>query len=910
MAAAFRWGESRAGAGTGLIGMRNLVREIWLRIRGSLRDDGLTGEMDEEFRFHLDQATARNLALGMSPDAARREALRAFGRLESHRLEGGDEQRSRWLEGLAHDVRMAGRVFRRSPGFALLVMLLIALGVGGNAAIFSVVNGVLLKPLPYPDSDRLLFVGWDYGGHRNVDALSFFQLDWVARETRTLDAVATWRTTESPLGEGDDAPLIPGVRVSADFFRTTMVAPIRGRAFAPEEYRPGGSDLVLVSEAFARTHLGSDTAVVGREVRLDGRSYVILGVMPEGFTMPDECGPVDLVYPLRAEPDPQDQGLNYTALARLKPGVTHAAALADIAALSRRFTAVHSEYNGGKRPGMEQSPPGFTLRTFAQVFAGDLARVLWVLFGAVAFVTIIVCVNAVSLLLARASARGRELVVRAALGAGRRRIVRQLVVESLALAIAGGILGVVLGLWSVNALLALAPSDLPRAAGIGLDRRVTAFIAGVTLLSGLAIGVTSALTATRGGVLGGAARSGRGSTGDDRRVREALLVLQTSVAVILLSGSGLLMTSFTRLRAVNPGFDPGGVLTARVTRLPTGTSEPGWTWDFEQRVLAALRVVPGVEAAAALSNFPLERGLNLPVSTGPGPNDGEGAVEWRGISPGYLATLRVLLLQGREFGDADIATGPRVGIVNEAFVKRYFPGQDPLGKQVELGKLNGRFLAPGFAGPIEIVGVAANVKEIRLDAPPRRTLYVPRSQWSDLLGRPQFVIRAAPSVSLAAVSAAIHGVDPRVPPVEPGTLPGVVRESIAEQRFQAVLLTLFGATALLLTAIGVYGVMAFNVARRTREIGVRMVLGAGRGRVLGNVLGRGMLLVGLGAALGLAGALAATRLLTGMLYDVRPGDPRTLMIAVLVLTGAAMVASLVPGMRATRVDPAEALRSD
>ena len=886
-------------------------RETWYRVRGTLGGGRQLDEMDEEFRFHLDQATERNLARGMTPAEARRHALRQFGGVARHRDAGADERRSPWLEGIAQDLRLAGRTLRRSPVFTAATLLLVSLGIAANTAIFSVVNGVLLRPLPFPEPERVLYLGWDYGNGRSIGALSFFQLGFVRREAASLQGAATWRSVERVLGDPDDVPLARGIQVSQDFFRVIEQQPAAGRPFLPGEHLPGAAEVVIVSDGFWRGQLGADSGALGRDLRLAGRNHRIVGVMPPSFRLPDLAGPVELLLPLRVQPDPNDAGQNYTVLARMAPGVSREAVAVDLRDVSRRFVATHPDHGGPGGNGATAAPPRFMPLGFDDVFVGDLQRLLWVLFAAVGVVTLIVCINAASLLAARATDRRREMAVRAALGAGRGRSVRQLLIESLVLSVVAGALGLLLGHWGLQGLLALVPRELPRSDEIGLDWRVATFTGGVALLTGLGFGLLSGFAATRGGLIATASRGGRGATAGGGRLRESLIVAEIGLAVVLVTAAGLLLASFARLRSVDPGFDPAGVVTARVTRMPSEYGREARFWDFERRALDALRALPGVKAAATLSSFPLERGINMPMTIEGRPDASEGAVEWRQVSPDYFAALGVPLVRGRAFLDADDAAAPRVAVVNAAFAQRYWPGESPIGKRVELGRWQGRWLSPGFEGAVTVVGVAGDMREITLAREARRTLYVPRAQWGDGLNRPLFAVRTAGHVDLDSRIAQVIGeIEPRMPPVATSTLPAIVERSVAEQRFQAVLLTIFGVSALLLTAVGIYGVTAYHVTQRRREIGVRMALGAPRFTVVGLVLRRGMLLLGCGIALGLLGAVGATRLLRGMLYEVSPTDPGTLGWSILVLAVAALAATLLPARRATRVHPTEALRME
>jgi predicted permease len=892
--------------------MTSWLNDLWFRLRATWQRETIDREMDAEFRFHIEQATERNLARGLSPERARTEALRTFGGVSMHKEIGGDEFRHRWLEELAGDVKYAARTLRKNPRFTAATVLTIGVAIAANTAVFSVVNGVLLRPLPFPESNRLVYIGWDYGNGNRISSLSFFQLSYARERSGVFDGVMTWRTFERPIGGPDDFDMASGLTVSKDFFQVTRIRPVLGRTFDEAEHQPGAADVALLGNAFWRDRFAAREDVLGKTLQLDGRTYTVIGVMPPGFKMPNEAAP-DVLVAMRLQPNPNDGGQNYNTLARLRPGISAARIDADLKSISREIIAEHPDVLGGKKSASAAKPSaGFVPMSFTDAYVGTLQRTLWILLGAVGFVALIACANVANLLLVRAAGREREIAVRATLGAGRGRIARQLLVESLLLSCIGGALGLAAGLWGVRGLLALAPNALPRIDEIGFDWRVALFTGGVSVLTGLVFGTISALPGTRAGLLGVLGRgSSRGATGAGSKVREVLIAAETAIAVVLLAGSGLLIASFARLRAVDPGFDVSNLITVRFGRMPAAYNEEGRQGDFEKRLLAELRSTPGVEAAAALPNFPLQRGMNLPMAIEGRPDDFEGAVEWRTVSDEYFKTFRMAMLSGRDFSPDDKTGAPRVAIINAAMARRYWPNENPIGKRIEIGKWQGRWISPGFAGAAEVIAVVGDVREIGLAQPPHRTVYVPRAQWEGALSSPRFVIRAAAGERLAPlVEAAVRRVDARVKPPTFESMPRIVDASVTGQRFEATVLALFAGTALLLTAIGIYGVVASAVSAREREIGIRMALGAQAMSVVRSIVSRGMLLVSGGAVVGLIAAMASTRLLASKLFGVTPTDVRTLGSSLLVLIAVSMVAAWIPAHRATRVQPSDALKSD
>ena len=884
---------------------RTSIERVLAAVRDRLGGGAPEQGMDEEMRFHLEMATRRNIERGMSPHDARRKALAAFGGLVQQQEIARDAVPGHWLDELRQDFKYAVRTLRRNPGFATSVVLTLALGIGANTAIFSVVNGVLLRPLPVRDPAKLAYIGWDWGkGGTAPGSLSPLKLDYVRRNAKTFAGVTTYRTADRTLGTGPNARGVQGLRVGQQFFDVIGASPVIGRGFVPEEEQPGGPAAVVLSDALWRSAFGANRAVVGSQIQMDDTTYTVVGVLAPSFRVPGNApDESQFVIPLQLVVDPTEKGANYIAAGRVKHDVTRQQALADLDAVGRAFDAEH--------PDLATPAERFRLSAFRDLYVGsDLARMLYLLLGAVTFVLLIAAANAANLLLARAAAREREIVVRTALGAKRSRIVRQLLSEGLVLSAVSGALGLVLGTWGVRAMLALTPNRLPRISEIGLDYRVLGFAAGIVFVTGLAFGLAAAIPAGRlnlASVLGERARG----AGSSQRSRDLLVMSETAFAIILLAGAGLLLSSFAKLRSVDPGFKPENVTAVRFGRMPDGYQTMDAVWRFEQQLIEQMSSLPGVQSVAGLPNFPLQRGWNMPIALAGLAESGDGNVEYRWITPTYFETLRVPIVQGRGFSVNDDRKAPRVAIINEAMAKRFFPGRQALGEQLDVGRYKDQWVNKEFEGTtVQIVGIASDVREVGLDLPPKRTVYVPIAQAQNQLATsPLLVIRASGGTPLrTAVEDAARRIDPRVAPPRLESMPAIIGASIAEQRFQTTLLTLFAGTALALTAIGIFGVVAYGVQQRVREIGVRVALGASSGDVLRLIVGRSMGFVSAGAAMGVLGAFGLTRFLSGILYQVAPSDPLTFTLAVLTLLGVALCASYLPARRATRIDPVRALR--
>ena len=881
---------------------------------------GVRSEVNAELRFHIEGRIAELVARGMSHEDAEAEARHRFGdyaRIETEveDIDAGMARRRSVgdrLEALLADIRYAVRTLARQPLFSGVVILTLTLGIGATTAIFHVVDRVVLHPLPYPDPERVVYLGWQWaGGKGNVaDALAPRDFLFWHDESRVFDGVAASRAFTATLGGGAAGATVQGLHVTEDFFRVLGTSPALGRSFSHDEFALGARDVVILGHALWMTHFGGDQSVIGRVIRLDERPFTVIGVMPSSFEVVGLTDWSELLTPLRfTEEQLADGGKNYTVMGRLRPKITDGQVAQDMTLVFDRFRAAFPEL-------LEKSDLGVRVLTYREVYTGSLASVLWILLGATAFVLLLACANVANLLLARALSRQREFAVRSALGAGRGRIVRQLVVEVLVLGVVSAVIATVVSLASLHAILALSRGNLLRDTQLAVDPRAVFYTTLIALVASLGVGIAVALPATRLDLPRSLAEGGRGGAGARRQrfVRNALVTIESAISMLLLAGAGLLIASFARVRAVDPGFVRDGVVTAQVPHSPAGYDSPAAVWDFEQRVLARLHATPGIAGAGAASNLPLQRGWNLSMTIPGRPDKTEGAVEWRALSPGYLQTLGIMLEHGRDVSVADDGHAPPVVIVSHSFADHYWPGENPIGKRIWLGRYKGKLIGPGFDDPVrEVVGVVADVRDFALDQPRlRHTAWVPQAQVSPaLVALPAFAVRSR-DVSLAATALrrAIAEADPRMPPPTISAMNDIVTTSLVYRRFSMVLMTIFAALALALTCVGIYGVVAYAVAQRQHEIGVRIALGAGRRSVVALVVGQGMRPVIVGLVVGLGASLSMSRLLAGMLYGVSPRDPLSLGTVAAVLAAIALVASYVPARRASGVDPLIALRSE
>ena len=819
------------------------------------------------------------------------------------------------METLLQNLRYAVRTLRNSPGFAAVAILTLALGIGANTAIFSVVNAVLLQPLSYPNPDRLVELELSSPqGNGNVTSIPKFNV-W-REQTDVFDSVAAYDFSGPGINltGGDRPELIKGIHVSADYFRVFGAPVALGRTFTPEEDRPGGPAVVVISNGLWRNRFGSDPGILNRTIDLGQEPYTIIGVIGPTYSGDPKS---DIWLPLKPDPNSVDQGHYLRATARLKPGVTLVRAQAAMKHAADQFNR--------KFPNSPVMGPGasFTAIPLRDSVIGDVRFGLLLLFGAVGFVLLIACANVASLLMARATIRRREIAIRSALGAGRSRLMWQLLTESLLLSLAGGVLGLGLGYVGVRALLAINPSDIPRVgeqgAAVALDWRVLVFTLVAAILTGILFGLVPALSTSRSGISNTLRESGaRSGTGlRHNKARAVLVITEMALALVLLVGAALLIRTFGALRGVDPGFDARNVLIMEMS-LNGGRFEKAAGVDqLEREGRRRIESLPGVTAAAMTCCVPLEGGFGLPfiiegrpLTNGPY----HGGATWLTISPHYFDVFRIPLISGRVFTDQDNGAADRVVVINQALAKEYWPKGDALGARISIGKGVG----PEFdEPPRQIVGIVADVREGALSRPPDQIMYVPFAQVNDgiiaLNNRiipVTWVVRTKlqPFSLSADIQRELREASGGLPVAHIRSMQQVVGESTARNDFYMTLLTIFAGVALLLAAIGVYGLMAYSVQQRTQEIGVRMALGASPQQVRRMVVVQGMQLALVGVVIGVGSALGLTRLMSSLLYGVKPWDPITIALVAVLLSGVTLLATYLPARRASRVDPMVALR--
>ena len=807
------------------------------------------------------------------------------------------------MDTLLQDIRYALRRLAKNPGFAAVVALTLGLGIGANSAIFSVVNGVIFRSLPYPEPDRLvrLFQVPDQGGLGPFTPMNFLD---VQAGTRAFTASAAFTNAGFTLTSDGEPERLEGASASASFFDVLAVRPARGRTFLPDENQPGKTKVAVISHGLWTRRLGGDPSIVGRTITLNSEPHTVIGVMPEGFSYPagrDIWTPLAYDTPFTTT----SRGAWYLAvIARLRPGVTEAQAAREVAVVGERLERDYPEVN------LHVKMTAVSLHSY---MTGDIRPKLLIILAAVGFVLLIACANVANLLLARAAARESEIAVRSALGAGRGRLIRQLLTESVILSLAGGILGLLLAVAGTRYLVSLQPVGIPRLDGVGVDGAVVAFTTIVAILTGVIFGMIPATQATRGDLVGALKEGGRSALGGRRagRVREGLVVAEIALAVVLLAGAGLLMRSFIRLQAVDPGFSSEQVLTFRLA-LPSATYDvPAKRAAFYERAVEQMRSIPGVRSVGGIHVLPLTGSsfiFTFAVSGRPPARPGEEpAIQTRVVTPGFFQTMEIPHIRGRGFTAADDWNSPQVVLINEAAVRKFFPNEDPIGKRFTLGWGRGPNVAPNGG---EVIGIVGDVKHFGLDRVEEPEIYIPHGQQP--VGNMTLVLRTAvPPLTIAdAVRREVRALDATLPIVSVLPLEDVVARSISQPRFYMLLLTIFAAVALALASIGIFGVVSYAVAQRTREMGIRIALGASRERVLRMVLGNAMRLALIGVGLGLAASFALSRTLATLLFDLSPTDPLTFAAVGAGLTAVALLASWLPAARATRVDPVVALRAE
>jgi putative ABC transport system permease protein len=870
---------------------------LWRNLAGANR---VEKELADEVQAYLDLLVDEKINEGMAPDEARRAALVEMGGVEQLKEGVREVRMGSALETLVQDLRFGARMFVKRPGFTSIVVLTIALGVGANSAIFSVVNALLLRPLPVDESDRLVWVWGKFsmGDRASVSPADF--LDFRAQND-VFEHFAAYAGTKHNLSGDFEPERLTGAMVSADFFDTLRVAPVLGRGFLLEEEQEREPQVVMLSHGLWQRRYGGDAGIVGQTIVVDGRSVSVVGIMPAGFAFP---GRVDLWVPVPLLADEMGARAAHflRPIARLNPGVSLSQAQAGMDAIAARLEEQYPASNTGW---------SLRLEPLHDVVVGDIRLALLVIAGAVGLVLLIACANIANLMLARASSRQPEITIRAAIGASRLRIVRQLLTESALLVLLGGALGLLLATWGAQLLATQLPegvvAGIPGRLDIGIDARVLGFTAAVSLLTGLVFGAIPAIHASRPDLTDALKQGGRGaSEGVHRnRLRGALVVAEIAGSVVLLVGAGLLVKSFMRLRDVDPGFDARNVLAMRIELSSSKYYEAVPRAAYFDEALRRVGSVPGIESVGTIDALPLVRGqggdayFTIPGRPFQNPND-KLVADFRRISAGYFRTMGIPVLAGRSFEEREARENAPVVIINEAMARRYFPDTDPIGQRLDIEWMK--------VVPSEIVGVVGDVRQYGLDKESSAEMYVPTLE----AGFSNLVVRTSgdPVALVSAVRRELASVDKDQPITSVNAMAHFVEASTDSSEFNMVLLGAFAGVALLLAGMGIYGVTSYMVTQRTHEIGVRMALGARRADVLVLVLRRGLLLTIGGTVLGLALAFALSRFLASLLYGVSATDGVTFGAVSALLTFVAMVACYVPARRAATVDPIVALRTE
>ena len=802
------------------------------------------------------------------------------------------------MSNILKDIRYGIRSLARHPGFTAVALITLALGIGANTAIFSVVNAVLLRPLPYDEPERIVWL-WDTQPQLANTPTSLPDFLGWKEQNQSFEHLAAHLNGSMFVDAGDGTTDTHVGLVTPEFFSVFHVSPILGRTFTNEETLPGQFRVAVLSHSMWQNRFGSDPNVVGRSILLSGAAYTIVGVMPAGFSYPDRA---ELWRPLTFDPAKLDPGPHYlNVVGRLKPGVTLSQAQADMSIIAARLSQQYREKNAGH---------GVRLERLSHVIVGDVGLALYVLLGAVGFVLLIACANLANLTLARVGARQKEIALRTALGASRLRIVRQLLIESVMLAMGGGVVGLVLAFWAVSSIVSLSADTIPRVHEISVDPGVAGFTLLVSVITGVLFGLAPALQMSRPDLTAALKESGRSTAGlRTNRLRGALVVSEVALSLVLLVGAGLMIRSFAKLNDVDPGFKPGQVLTLGVSLLRVKYPEDEKVAQTFSQILDAAASAPGVVSVGAISALPVT-GSNTSDSftiegRPPIAKEAEPSTEYLVITPRYFESMGIPLLSGRDFAPTDTRQSPNVVVINDAFARRHFAGENPLGHRL---KLQGQ-----ERDPLLIVGVIRNVRNLALDEQPSPEVYVPFLQdpLSTNYQRSMTIVarsKSDPGTIAGPLRAALTSVDKGLPVYRLKPMTEHLHDSLARRRFNLILLTVFSCVALALAAVGIYGVISYGVTQRTHEMGIRMALGAKPRDVLKLVVRQAMVLALGGVGIGILASLVLTRLMKGLLFDVSVTDPMTFVAIAALMTLIALIACLIPARRATRVDPLVALR--
>lgn len=864
----------------------------------------LNQELDEEVRAYVEMLAEEKIGRGMDAAEARRTALIEVGGIEQVKEEVRDVRMGAVVETLWQDLRYGLRMLFKQKAFTLVAVMTLALGIGASTAIFSAVNPILFEPLPYPHAERVMMI-WDFGPGGSPLYTTFGTYRELVERNHSFDAIAVMKPWQPTVTGASEPERLDGQRVSASYFRALGVPPVLGRDFDPSDDQINGPRVAIISDGLWKRRFGGDSTIVGQQIKLDDNPYTVIGVMPSAFEnllAPSAQLWSPLQYDKSLPPQSREWGHHLRMVGRLRPGVGTDQAKRELNEIA------HTPVQEFSRPPYASLDSGLMMNSLQDDMTGGVRPALLAVLGAVLLVLLIACVNVTNLLLARGAQRRGEFAMRTALGATRARMIRQLLTESLLLAALGGALGMLVAAFGVSALVALSPSGLPRASAIDVDGTVFTFAFGITTLVGLLVGLIPALHTSRADLLTGLQQSSQRTAGGHQLTRRTLVVAEVALALVLLVSAGLLLRSMQRLFAIDPGFNTPHLLTMQVQTSGQRFDKDTTNRFFEQ-ALEAVRHVPGVTAAAFTSQLPLSGdledgyGVHFESSSTGNPEADNSAFRYA-VSPGYFETMAIPLRRGRLLNAYDAAGAPPAVLISESLAKSKFPGQDPIGQRLRIGSNDGPWST--------VVGVVGNVKQTSLVMNQSDAVYLTNTQWPFTDKALWLVVRArGDAAALApAIRNAIWSVDKDQPIVQVATMDNLLAASAAERRFALILFEAFGIVALVLAATGIYGVLSGSVTERTREIGVRLALGASRSNILALVFRQGMTLTGLGVVIGLSGAVVATQAIVTLLFGVSRLDPITYLGVISLLVGVSVIACWVPAWRAARVDPSITLRAE
>jgi predicted permease len=881
------------------------MRIVKRRVHSLLHRSNADAELQREIEIHVQQLTNEAVAAGMTEGEARAMALREFGPIEQIKERCRDTRRVSWIQNLVQDLHYGVRMLRQSPAFTAIAVITLALGIGANTAIFSIVDGVLLRALPYRDPDQLVLIsGVPLNRPDALSGISYRDFAECRDGNHVFSQVAGNAFHDLTLTGAGEPAIVNTADVTPEIFSLLNAKPLRGRTLLPEDGKPGAAAVAVLSENLWRSRFGADPGIVGQSIALDMRSFTVGGILPASFRYPEGAPRQDvwisvmqdpLFGPLTSQPGVRVLGV----IARLKPGVSLATAQAEMNSLGARLAKEFPAEDAGLT---------MRIRPYREAVVGKLKPALLILLSAVGLLLLIACANIANLLLSKATSRGREVAVRIALGASRARIVGQLLTESALLGLLGGVAGLLLAAWAVRSLQRFLPPDVVQISSIHIGGPVLAFTLLLSLGAALAFGLAPALLATPSNLQtnlkeGGERTGQRGS----QNVRSFLAIAEIALAMVLLVEGGLLIRSFALVTSVKPGFDPNNVMEAEVSLPQFQYSTPRQWTAFSNELLTRLHAQPGLQDSALAAPLPMDRQGQATfafsiVGNPPLPPDKSTTADYTTVSPGYFHVMRIPLLRGRFFSEQDSPSNPNVAIISETLARHYFADQDPIGRQMRFG------FPPNGNVAREIVGVVGDVRDVALSQIPGSMMYVPFAQ-APLYGG-EVVVRSSLSASsvAAAIRHAVRSIDKDLPVTDVGSFSDALGQSISRERFRAFLLGSFSALALVLAAVGIFGVISYSASQRTHEIGIRMALGAQRRDVLHLILGQGARLAMMGLGIGVVLAFLLTRWIASLLYGVSATDPLTFGAVAIVLLGVAVTACYIPARRAMRVDPMVALR--